>query len=282
MSTDRPLAGTTAIVTGASRGLGREFAVDLAACGADLVLVARSAEGLAGTAALVAEHGVASETIVGDVCDDALADRAVARAVDRFGAVDLLVNNAGIGVPSPVVAGDIDAWWDCLTVNLRAPVRWTMAALPGMVARRRGRIINVSSPAGNHTPLPYFSAYVASKAGLSQFTASMAEEVAPDGVIVLAYGPGALTDMTVGTYENDVLPQTMKEMFRSAFTSQPDWMLSKSMELFRLLATGGADHRSGTYLGMAEPVWEDSSLVAGLPPSAAAALLPTDTARRSG
>lgn len=279
MSTDRPLAGTAAIVTGASRGLGREFAVDLAACGASLVLVARSAEGLAGTAALVARHGVECETIVGDVCDDALADRAVTRSVERFGGVDLLVNNAGIGVPSPVVAGDIDAWWDCLTINLRAPVRWTMAALPGMVARGRGRIINVSSPAGNHTPLPYFSAYVASKAGLSQFTASMAKEVAASGVAVLAFGPGALTDMTVGTWDNDVVPEAMKDMFRTAFTTDPDRLLRLTMELFRLLSTGGADHRTGTYLGMADPVWEDPSIVAGMPPTDAAAMFP---GRRSG
>jgi 3-oxoacyl-[acyl-carrier protein] reductase len=274
MTTERPLAGTVAIVTGASRGLGRSCAVDLAVCGADLTLVARAEDGLRETAALVAAHGARCEIVVGDVRDDDLASQTVARTVERLGPVDLLVNNAGVGVPAGVAGGDIEGWWEVLTVNLRAPVRWTMAVLPAMVERGRGRIINVSSPAGHHSPVPFYSSYSASKAALSQFTASVAGEVAAQGIVVLAYGPGALTDMTVGTWENDVLPPAMRDMFRAAFTADPESMLRRSMALFRVLATGEADHRSGTYLGMGEPVYDDPSQVACLPPSGAGANLP--------
>ena len=188
-STDRPLAGTVAIVTGASRGLGRWFAVDLAASGADLMLVARSVEGLAGTAELATAEGARCETMAGDVCDDDLARAVVAATCERLGPVDLLVNNAGVGTPALVSDQGIDEWWHVATVNLRAPVMWTMAVLPGMRRRGSGRIINVSSPAALHSPLPYYSSYTASKAGLSQFTAAFAQEVAAEGICVLAFGP---------------------------------------------------------------------------------------------
>ena len=268
MSTlDRPLAGTVAIVTGASRGLGRHFAIDLAAAGADVTLVARSAEGLAQTAALVAAHDVRCETVVGDVCDDSLAARVVALTRERLGPVDLLVNNAGAAMPALVAAQSIDDWWEVVAVNLRAPVAWTMAVLPDMLARRSGRIVNVSSPAALHSPLPYYTSYTASKAGLSQFTAAFAQEVAADGIAVLAFGPAAATDMALGTYENDVLPDAMKDFFRTAFTTDPEGLLRSTMALFAVMARGGADHVSGSYLGAPEPAFADASTVAALPPT---------------
>jgi short-subunit dehydrogenase len=252
-------------VTGASRGLGRWFAVDLAASGADLMLVARSAEGLAGTAELATAQGARCETMRGDVCDDDLARDVVSATCERLGDVDLLVNNAGIGTPALVSDQDIDEWWHVATVNLRAPVMWTMAVLPGMRRRGSGRIINVSSPAAQHSPLPYYSSYTASKAGLSQFTAAFAQEVAAEGICVLAFGPVGLTDMTVSTYENDVLPAAMKDAFRTAFTTEPDRQQQLTMALFRLMVRGGADHLSGGYLGAGEPMYEDASLAASLP-----------------
>ena len=143
---DRPLEGSVSIVTGASRGLGREFAVILAEAGSALALVARSESGLAETARLVEARGAACEVVVGDVCDDALAERVVALAEERLGPIDLLVNNAGIAHICAFADDDVDDWWSSLTVNLRAPIVWTKAVLAGMRQRRRGRIINVSSP----------------------------------------------------------------------------------------------------------------------------------------
>ena len=197
---ERPLAGSIAIVTGASRGLGRAFALDLAQCGAALTLVSRNADSLADAANAVRSFGVPCETIIGDVRDDTLATHAVAHTIDRLGPPTMLVNNAGVSRLGALVDVDIDDWWDVLTVNLRAPVAWTKAVVPVMQAQGRGRIINVSSPATT-APLPYISSYGAAKAGLSQFTACIAPEVATDGIVVVAIGPTALTDMTRSLWE---------------------------------------------------------------------------------
>ena len=271
---DRPLEGSVAIVTGASRGLGRAFAVDLAEAGASLALVARSEEGLAETAALVAAHDVACECIVGDVCDDALAERVVTQAEKGLGSVDLLVNNAGAAHICAFADANVDDWWHVLTVNLRAPVVWMKAVLPGMRARGRGRIINVSSPA-MRAPLPYISSYGASKAGLSQFTACVAPEVAASGVVVVAIGPGALTDMTRSTWENDVMPAERRDIFHRVFTVDPEGLMRLSVDLFRCVATGGADHLSGAYVGVHDGGFDTPADLAVQAPSEAGLLLPT-------
>jgi NAD(P)-dependent dehydrogenase (short-subunit alcohol dehydrogenase family) len=273
MSTsDRPLSGTVAIVTGASRGLGRAFAVDLAAEGAAVTLVARSAGDLAETASMVTAHGVACEVVVGDVCDGALAEHTVTLTEERLGPVRLLVNNAGVAHVCAVSDAEPDDWWRVVTVNLRAPFVWTKAVLPGMQRRRRGRIINVSSPAMT-APLPYYSSYGASKAGLSQFTACFAEEVAADGVGVYAIGPAALTDMTRATWENDVAPAEMREAFRKVFTSDPEGLLDLSVSLFRFVARGGADHVSGSYVGARPGDFDTPDAVAARPRSPAGEVL---------
>ena len=168
----RPLAGSSAVVTGASRGLGRLFAIRLAELGANVTVVARSAGDLARTATAVEAVGVGCLAVVGDVTDDGLAPSTMDRAVESFGSVDLLVNNAGIAHIAAFADEDIDTWWNVITVNLRAPAVWIKAALPHMRSRRSGRIINVSSPAAAHNPLPYINSYTASKAALSQFTAA--------------------------------------------------------------------------------------------------------------
>ena len=121
--------------------------------------------------------------------------------------------------------------------------------------------------------MPYYTSYTASKAGLSQFTAAFAQEVASEGIAVLAIGPVAATDMTLGTYDNDVLPKEMKDNVRTAFTTDPDRWLQLTMALFGVVARGDADHVSGSYLGAPGPSFEDASSIAGLPP--------TDAGRRA-
>ena len=194
METTHDLAGTAAIVTGASRGLGREFAVHLARSGANVTITARSAQGLEETASLLPGARGAVEIVVGDVTDPSVAERAVARSQQRFGGVDVLVNNAGAMAVGSVADIDVDEWWDVMDVNVRAPLIWTKAVLPSMRARRAGTIINVSSR-GAYTQHPYASAYCASKAALSQLTSCLAAELADVGIIVLAFGPAALTGL---------------------------------------------------------------------------------------
>ena len=264
---------TRTAALGASRGLGRAFALDLAECGAALALVARNGDDLADTANAVRSFGVACETVIGDVRDDAVAARAVAHTIDRLGPPTLLVNNAGVSQLGALTDVDIDDWWDVLTVNLRAPVAWTKAVVPVMQAQGRGRIINVSSPATT-APLPYISSYGAAKAGLSQFTACIAPEVATDGIVVVAIGPTALTDMTRSLWETDGLPTTMQDRFRAAFTASPERLMRLSLDLFRCVATGGADHLSGLYLGQRDGAFDTPATIAALPPSPAGDLLP--------
>jgi len=263
---DRPLAGTVGIVTGASRGLGRAFAIDLAEAGAALMLVARSADDLEATANLVRTHGARCETVVGDVRDDALADRVVRETADTLGPPSLLVNNAGIAELGALVDVTIDGWWNVLTVNLRAPVAWTKAVLPVMQRQGRGRIINVSSPSST-APLPFVSSYAAAKAALTQFTASVAPELAADGIVVVAIGPAALTDMTRALWETDGLPPAMQQYFKNAFTADPDKLMRLSLDLFRCVATGGADHLTGHYVGDRIGSFDTPEIIAAMTPA---------------
>jgi 3-oxoacyl-[acyl-carrier protein] reductase len=245
---DTPLAGTVAIVTGASRGLGRAFAIDLAKAGAAVTLVARSQDDLDNTATVVRSYDVACEVLVGDVRDDALAQLAVRHTIDTLGPPSLLINNAGIAQFGAFIDVTLEDWWDVLKVNLRAPAVWTKAVLPVMRRHGRGRIINVSSP-GSAAPLPYITSYAAAKAGLNHFTASVAPEIADEGIVIVAIGPAALTDMTRSLWETDGLPPAMQDNFKTMFTADPDTFMRLSLDLFRCVVTGGADHLSGCYVG---------------------------------
>ena len=247
METD-DLAGTAAIVTGASRGLGRAFALDLVAAGANVTITARSAEGLEETAASLPGAESAFEIVAGDVTDPAVAGRAVTRTMERFGSVDVLVNNAGTMAVGSVADIDLDDWWSVMDVNVRGPLIWTKAVLPWMRAARAGRIINVSSQ-GAYTQHPYASAYCASKAAVSQLTSCLAAELADDGIIVLAFGPAALTGLARSLFETEAMPEQRRQFYETYFTANPDELLRNTLALFGFLVQGGGDHLSGHYVG---------------------------------
>jgi len=248
MAQTKALQNQVAVVTGASRGLGREFAVDLARCGAAVAVSARSVDELDETARMVEAEGVACIQVVGDVTRADVASACVHQAVERLGPVDLLVNNAGMADGAAFADTSLDDWWSVFEVDVKAPATWIAAVLPGMRARGQGRIVNVSSPAGS-TPLPCYSAYCSAKAALTQLTACLAVELRRDGISLLAFGPKALTDLTRATYENDAIPAGMRAAFKASFASDPDGIMRASLDLFRVIATGGADHVSGSYLG---------------------------------
>jgi citronellol/citronellal dehydrogenase len=184
------LRGAVALVTGASRGVGRAIAVALAEAGADVACAARATDGtplrLPGTIdATVREveargrRGLAVQT---DLSRPGEVEAMVTRTIETLGRLDVLVNNAAITFP-----GDIDMpmkRWDLvMEVNLRAPVLAIRAALPGMIARRSGAILNVSSAAAVLV-VPGLLAYGISKAGLERLTTGLAEELRPCGVAV--------------------------------------------------------------------------------------------------
>lgn len=180
----------TAMVTGASSGIGETMAVQLARAGSDLVLVARREERLEALAAdLRARHGCGVEVIAADLGAGADLARVELRLGDESRPVDLLVNNAGFGTRGPFASLPVDEEEQELRVNVLAPVRLTRAALPGMLGRGRGGIVNVSSIAGLQ-PIPYWATYSATKAYLTSFSLSVHEEVKSGGVTVLALMPG--------------------------------------------------------------------------------------------
>jgi short-subunit dehydrogenase len=184
-----------ALVTGASAGIGQSFAVELGRSGHDLVLVARRRERLEALAArLLEEHGATGEVLVADLATPEGVDRVAARA--GAGPLDLVVNNAGFGGYRPFVELDPKVADGLLSIHIRAAVQLSRAALPGMVARDSGAIVNVASLlalSGSVPPaafLPFRAVYAGAKAFLLTFTQTLAGELASSKVRVQVCLPG--------------------------------------------------------------------------------------------
>jgi uncharacterized protein len=178
----------TALVTGASRGIGAAFAARLARSGHDLVLVARDRAGLERVASTARGHGIAVEVLVADLTDEQGLSTVRDRLADRSRPVDLLVNNAGIKCRGEFAAMDETGLQAEIDTNITAVMWLTRAALPGMTERGRGAVVNVASFAG------YLAgpgdAYAATKAWVLTFTDTMAASLAGTGVRMLALCPG--------------------------------------------------------------------------------------------
>jgi 2-deoxy-D-gluconate 3-dehydrogenase len=191
------LDGRIALVTGASRGIGRAIAETYARAGADLALLARDAATLGEVAAVVEAAGRRALVLPCDVTDVEAVGAAVARTVEELGRVDVLVNNAGGNSFSMPLAGmRFSGWEKTMRLNLDSVVHVTQAVLPGMVERRSGVVVNVSSVAGLQGA-PLMSHYGAAKAALISLTQSLALETAWAGLRVNALVPGWIeTDLT--------------------------------------------------------------------------------------
>jgi uncharacterized protein len=183
--------GLTALVTGASAGLGREYARLFAADGHQLVLVARGADRLREVAnELTAQHLAAAQVLPADLADPAAPARIV-ETLEREGTnIDFLVNNAGFGLNGPFAELDPRRQLELIQVNVAALTELTRLALPGMIARRRGRILNVASTAA-FQPGPGMAVYFASKAFVLSFSEAIAHELRGTGVTVTCHCPGA-------------------------------------------------------------------------------------------
>lgn len=178
--------GAVVIITGASSGIGAAAARMFADAGADVVLAARSAAALDELAATLPGRPLAVPT---DVRSEESARHLVERAIAERGQIDLLINNAGIGVASPVTTLAADELREVLDVNLFGPLATIQAVLPHMRQRGKGHIINVSSVVGVHT-LPYIGGYAASKAALDRLTEALRIELRGSGVAVTLLRPG--------------------------------------------------------------------------------------------
>jgi short-subunit dehydrogenase len=223
----------TALVTGATAGIGAAFARELAREGLALVLVARNAERLE---ALAAELPVPAEPLVADLSTAEGCDAVAARLTDPGRPIDLLVNNAGRSLNQSFLRSTVELEEELLRLNVHAVMRLTLAALPVMVERGRGDIINVSSVSGFAALMPG-STYPASKAWVINFSESQALLVHGRGVRVMALCPGytrsefheragidvAGTPSWIWLEADAVVRAALKDLRRGRMVSVPDW-----------------------------------------------------------
>jgi NAD(P)-dependent dehydrogenase (short-subunit alcohol dehydrogenase family) len=195
--------GKVALVTGASSGLGREIARVFAAAGANVVLAARRAEPLQAVADELSCSGRAALAVPADVTQPAAVDALVAAAVDRFGRLDVLINNAGASMRRAVLDTSPDDFRQQFELNVLAAVTMTRAAAPHLLAQR-GHLVNIASLAGM-APARFMGAYGPSKAALVSYTAQLRMELGPQGLHVLLVCPGPLRRETPKEYAPDEL-----------------------------------------------------------------------------
>ncbi len=190
------LAGRTAIVTGASRGIGLAAAEALAAEGAGLMLLARSADAITSLAGRLRRAGVRAEAMTCDVSEYSQVQTAVARTRETFGRVDILVNNAGVIDPiGPLASVDPAAWAHAADINFKGVFFGIRAVLPDMRAQRSGVIVNLGSGAA-HNPLEGWSQYCSSKAAVAMLTRCTHLENRGRGIRAFGLSPGTVaTDM---------------------------------------------------------------------------------------
>lgn len=189
---ERKLEGRIALVTGASRGIGRAIALGFGREGATVAVTARSAADLQTLVDEIKQSGSKAIAIPADLADVAVPPRVAQQVLDSFGTIDVLVNNAGIGSsssPRPVVDFDDAFWHKTLALNLTAPYLLTKAVLPVLLAKKWGRVINIAS-INSKLPALNGSAYTASKHGMLGLTRALALEVAREGITVNAICPG--------------------------------------------------------------------------------------------
>lgn len=177
------------MITGASKGLGRAIALAVAAEGAKVVLIARSAGPLEATTAEVRGLGVEAVGIAADVADEAQVERVRSEVVGRFGRVHILINNAGMNLRKPLADFTLAEWRTVLDTNLTSAFLMCRALIPHLVSGGGGRIINLTSMM-SHISLPGRVPYSSSKAGLLGFTKALALEMAPRRITVNGISPG--------------------------------------------------------------------------------------------
>ena len=190
------LNGQVALVTGATRGIGRAIALELGKLGATVVGTATSEEGAGKISAYLTEAGVKGRGMVLEVRDSEQVDAAIAAVDKEFGAVGILVNNAGITRDNLAMRMKDDEWDAVIDTNLKAVFRLSKAVMRGMMKARQGRIINITSVVG-HAGNPGQANYCAAKAGVAGMTRSLARELGSRNITVNCVAPGFIgTDMT--------------------------------------------------------------------------------------
>lgn len=196
------LDGRVAIITGASRGVGRATALLFSAEGADLFLASRNQAELDAVAAACRARGVRAEAVACDVTDRDQVGAMVAACLRHFSRIDVLVNNAGVARYAPFLELTLHDWDWMMNVNLKGPFLCMQAVLPTMLSQKSGHIINVSSIRGIET-IPMASVYCATKFGLNGLSFALAKEFTKHGIRITAICPGGIRTHLGGTAPED-------------------------------------------------------------------------------
>ena len=224
-----------AIVTGAGRGIGRATALALARHGVAVALASRKAADLMAVEAEIEELGGRALAVSTDVSVSAQVERLIEETERKLGEIDLLVNNAGVVDPNPVVETSDESWDHVLDTNLKGAFLCARAVLPLMIERRRGRILNVSSISGR-LGTPRLASYCASKWGLIGLTKAVAEETAPHNVHIMAVCPGSVdTEMLAKGLpgaQPDMSPEAVAALLLYLGTQAPAAMNGSVIDMF--------------------------------------------------
>ena len=236
------LDGRVAVVTGASRGLGKAIAVSLGSAGAKIVLVARDIDAMNGVAEHLRAAGGEAEVFKADVTDEQQVRRIETEILARFGHVDILVNNAGMNIRKPLEEFSLDEWQNVLTTNLTSAFLMCRSFIPHMKGSGYGRIINLTSTM-SHVSLPARTAYSASKFGLLGMTKALALELASEGITVVAVSPGPFaTEMNTPLMEDTEMNRKFVSKVPVGRWGNPD----EVGELVRYLCAPEAGFITGT------------------------------------
>jgi NAD(P)-dependent dehydrogenase (short-subunit alcohol dehydrogenase family) len=216
------LRGKVAIVTGSGRGLGKAMAIALADAGADLVVTARTVGEIEETAQQIQNIGRETLAVQADVTDPGQVDRLVRATIERFGKVNILVNNAGVAIVKHLTDLSLEEWRRTVDTNLTSLYLCCRAVGPHMIAQRQGKVINISSvdgAAGKATLV----AYCAAKGGVILFTKALAVEWAKFNIQVNAIGPGAFyTERMAVVFDDEKLGPIRRKKIPVGREGRPD------------------------------------------------------------
>jgi len=250
-----PVSGQVVVVTGGGGVIGRAICEAFGRAGALVAVVDRDEAPLAATVASIARSDGRVLGVAVDVADRAAVERMAARVERELGPVDLLVNNAGrIGSIGPLWEADPEEWWSAYEVNVRGVMLCARAVLPGMVARGRGRIINMSS-GSVLGPVRAFSAYPSSKTAVTRLTEHLALDCREHGIAVFAVTPGLVDSPAARQMWESPDGQRWTAQYEDVYAERqvpPELIAERCLAL----ATGRADRLSGCYIQLADDLDE--------------------------